>query len=142
MCLSNELQQLCTLKLSIAAMHTWLFCQYWEAYRAAMAHRHAARERREDALCSGGDWGDQEEGERSRATYLEYVRSSASQMRRPAVDKPLTWRSVSSSLSLSACLLARSGQGSCCSPNGRLPTLELVLPLERLVVVATWIEIS
>lgn len=70
----------------------------------AMAHAHAARERRGDAPRRGaqgdrqagepgdpGDRGDREGG-RGSAHYLEDVRTAASQMRRPSEASSLSWR--------------------------------------------------
>ncbi len=65
-----------------------------------MAHAHAARERRGDA--PRRERQPDEPGERGGrgggAHYLEDVRTSASQMRRPAEGSSLSWRSVSQQL--------------------------------------------
>lgn len=61
-----------------------------------MAHAHAARERRGDAPRrerQPDEPGEKRDG-RGGAHYLEDVRTSASQMRRPAEGSSLSWRSV------------------------------------------------
>lgn len=89
-------------EISVTVQDCFDFCV---CFCAAMAHAHAARERRGDAprrerqpgepgeRDGRGEPGEKRDG-RGGAHYLEDVRTSASQMRRPAEGSFLSWRSV------------------------------------------------
>ncbi len=74
---------------------TWDACNLWLQMLAAMAHAHAAKDRRGDEPRKPRGAGAEGTASDGKAAYLADVKSSSSQMKRPSAGASLSWRCAS-----------------------------------------------